>query len=119
MKSLPKYKSIGKHETPVIERKDKDKCKNNHGNSHQNDKYMSPEKIFTEKKAYRYLNMIGKGGFGKVWKVEHLSTGRLFAMKEMSKAMYFLFDVESYRSVVLTRFSTKENFSQLLDTSSL
>ena len=39
------------------------------------------------KKTFRYVNMVGKGGFGKVWKVEHLPTGRLFAMKEMSKAM--------------------------------
>jgi len=31
--------------------------------------------------------MIGKGGFGKVWKVEHIATGKLYAMKEMSKAM--------------------------------
>lgn len=32
--------------------------------------------------------MIGKGGFGKVWKVVHKKTNTLFAMKEMSKAMY-------------------------------
>jgi len=25
--------------------------------------------------------MIGKGGFGKVWKVEHLATGKIYAMK--------------------------------------
>jgi protein kinase A len=30
--------------------------------------------------------VIGKGGFGKVWKVEHRKTKQPFAMKEMSKA---------------------------------
>jgi serine/threonine protein kinase len=38
------------------------------------------------KNSYRYINMIGKGGFGKVWKVKHLGCGKLFALKEMSKA---------------------------------
>jgi len=30
--------------------------------------------------------MIGKGGFGKVWRVKHKLTGMFFALKEMSKA---------------------------------
>ena len=30
--------------------------------------------------------MIGKGGFGKVWKVEYKKTKQLFAMKEMQKS---------------------------------
>ena len=29
--------------------------------------------------------VIGKGGFGKVWRVEHLKTKKHFAMKEMYK----------------------------------
>ena len=32
------------------------------------------------------LMPIGKGGFGKVWKVEHKKLKTVFAMKEMSKA---------------------------------
>ena len=48
---------------------------------------MGMEQIFLSKQAYKYINMVGKGGFGKVWKVEHMATGRVFAMKEMSKAM--------------------------------
>lgn len=32
--------------------------------------------------------MIGKGGFGRVWKVEMKKTRKLLAMKEMSKAKY-------------------------------
>jgi serine/threonine protein kinase len=49
---------------------------------------MGFEHLFLTQKAYKYINMIGKGGFGKVWKVEHTATGRIYAMKEMSKAMY-------------------------------
>ena len=30
--------------------------------------------------------MIGRGGFGKVWKVEQKKTQKLYAMKEMLKA---------------------------------
>ena len=29
---------------------------------------------------------IGRGGFGKVWKVEYLKDKQFFAMKEMQKA---------------------------------
>ena len=34
-----------------------------------------------EKKNFSYKYIIGKGGFGKVWKVEHTKTRNLFAMK--------------------------------------
>ena len=33
-----------------------------------------------------YHNCIGKGGFGKVWRVERKKAKSFFAMKEMSKA---------------------------------
>lgn len=32
------------------------------------------------------LYVIGKGGFGKVWKVESKKNKQLYALKEMSKA---------------------------------
>lgn len=32
------------------------------------------------------MYVVGKGGFGKVWRVEHKKEKRTFAMKEMSKA---------------------------------
>jgi len=33
-----------------------------------------------------FVQVIGKGGFGKVWRVEHKKTKEKFALKEMSKA---------------------------------
>ena len=40
-----------------------------------------------EKSLFGYQYIIGKGGFGKVWKVEHKKTKNQFAMKEMLKSM--------------------------------
>ena len=74
MKSLPKYKQQRDNSHP--DKRSLEKAKGHH----QEDK-LSFDKLFLHRKAYRYLNMIGKGGFGKVWKVEHLGTGRLYAMK--------------------------------------
>ncbi|CAD8075637.1 unnamed protein product [Paramecium sonneborni] len=37
--------------------------------------------------TFNFEFVIGIGGFGKVWKVEHKKTGQIFAMKEMSKAL--------------------------------
>lgn len=36
---------------------------------------------------FNFHYVIGKGGFGKVWKVELKKTKKLFAMKEMSKSL--------------------------------
>lgn len=44
---------------------------------------------------------IGKGGFGKVWKVEKKKTKELYAMKEMSKAR--IISKKSTRSVMNER----------------
>jgi serine/threonine kinase 32 len=32
---------------------------------------------------FKFLYVIGKGGFGKVWKVQHKKSKRIYAMKEM------------------------------------
>ena len=37
------------------------------------------------KNSFDYLTIIGKGGFGKVWKVLHRKSKLIYAMKEMSK----------------------------------
>ena len=37
------------------------------------------------KNQFVFHHVIGRGGFGKVWKVERKKTKQIFAMKEMSK----------------------------------
>ena len=34
--------------------------------------------------------VVGKGGFGKVWRVESKGAGKSYALKEMSKALYLI-----------------------------
>ena len=38
------------------------------------------------KNSFEYISIIGKGGFGKVWKVYQRKYKLFFGMKEMSKA---------------------------------
>ena len=35
--------------------------------------------------SFEFINLIGRGGFSKVWKVKWKKTGTIFALKEMSK----------------------------------
>ena len=47
--------------------------------------FLTPFLALT-KSNFTYLYCIGKGGFGKVWKVERKKSKQQYAMKEMSKA---------------------------------
>lgn len=42
--------------------------------------------ISLSKAQFTFHHVIGKGGFGRVWRVEHRRTRQTFALKEMSKA---------------------------------
>lgn len=44
------------------------------------------ENYLVGKNSFEIMYPIGKGGFGKVWKVRCKRTGEIFAMKEMQKA---------------------------------
>ena len=50
-----------------------------------NTKFMSFS-IAISKSSFQYSFCIGKGGFGKVWKVDRKKFKMEYAMKEMSKA---------------------------------
>ena len=42
--------------------------------------------IAITKNHFNFHYVVGRGGFGKVWKIEKKKTKKLYAMKEMSKA---------------------------------
>lgn len=46
-----------------------------------------PTKLPISKNSFTYKYVIGKGGFGKVWRVELKKNKKEYAMKEMSKAL--------------------------------
>ena len=54
-------------------------------------------KIEINRNSFDYLSIIGRGGFGKVWKVCHKQTRILYAMKEMNKSK--IIDKKSDKSV--------------------
>ena len=72
-------------------------------------KSSKPKKLFELKKgtaikeekvnksSFDFINIIGRGGFGKVWKVYSRKYKKVFAMKEMSKAK--IIDKRSEKSV--------------------
>ena len=53
--------------------------------------------IAISKNSFEYISIIGRGGFGKVWKVFSKKYNKHYAMKEMSKAK--IIDKRSERSV--------------------
>ena len=42
-------------------------------------------KSLINKNSFQFMYVIGKGGFGKVWKVQYKKTKEIYALKEMSK----------------------------------
>ena len=59
--------------------------KNSLNSLNQNIENKEKTEIIT-KNSFEYISIIGKGGFGKVWKVYQRKYKQFFAMKEMSKA---------------------------------
>ena len=49
------------------------------------------------KSLFDFLYVIGRGGFGKVWKVRYKKTKQKFALKEMSKVK--IIDRKSEKSI--------------------
>jgi len=62
---------------------------------------MLDEASTINKHNFKFHNVIGKGGFGKVWKVERKKFKTMYAMKEMSKAR--IVNKKSVNSVINER----------------
>ena len=54
-------------------------------------------KSFLNKNMFQFNYIIGKGGFGKVWRVRYKKTKEIFALKEMSKKK--ILDKKSEKSI--------------------
>jgi serine/threonine kinase 32 len=71
-----------------------------------NKPYLNSKRIYDKseivnKNSFEYLSIIGKGGFGKVWKVLMHKTQKQYALKEMSKAK--IIDKRSENSIKFER----------------
>ena len=62
-----------------------------------NNKIPSPSQIHLNKNHFEFQYIIGRGGFGKVWKVKYKQTQQNFALKEMSKLK--IIDRKSEKSI--------------------
>lgn len=51
------------------------------------DTKTQPSSDCVQKSMFNFKYVIGIGGFGKVWKVDHKKSSQIYAMKEMSKAL--------------------------------
>ena len=61
--------------------------------------FNTPSKITRNFFDFKYV--IGRGGFGKVWKVAYKKTNNFYALKEMSKVK--IIDKKSERSIMSER----------------
>ena len=50
------------------------------------DNITDQKAVIISKAHYNFSHCVGKGGFGKVWKVTLKKNNQLYAMKEMAKA---------------------------------
>ena len=74
--------------------------KNNNDNKNNNDKI--------NRNNFKFLCVIGKGGFGRVWKIQSKKSKEVFALKEMSKLK--IIDKKSEKSINTEReFLSKLN----------
>lgn len=55
--------------------------------------FFDNNQVLDLKNHFTFLYVIGIGGFGKVWKVEMKKSGTIYAMKEMSKALYWILNI--------------------------
>ena len=70
---------------------------NENKSNEENKKDIDDDKNDLKREMFEFKYIIGKGGFGKVWKVQYKKTKEYFALKEMSKRK--ILDKKSEKSI--------------------
>ena len=73
---------------------------NNYFNKNKPFESEEPNEVI-DRNSFEFINIIGKGGFGKVWKVFHKKRKNYFALKEMDKSK--IIDKQSESSIIYER----------------
>ena len=71
--------------------------KNTHQFNSSQNKYETSKEEKLTRSSFEFIQIIGRGGFGKVWKVYSRKYKSSYAMKEMSKAK--IIDKKSEKSI--------------------
>ena len=79
---------------------------------YKTDNVNDQKAVVMSKSHFNFMYCIGKGGFGKVWKVQMKKNNQLYAMKEMAKAR--IISKRSVESVINERIILTELKSQFL-----
>ena len=83
-------------------------------NKNSNNNQSKPQKHTLNKNNFKFLYVIGKGGFGRVWKIQSKKTKTTYALKEMSKLK--IIDKKSEKSINSEReFLSKLNHSFIVN----
>ena len=84
-------------------------------NKTSNNNQSKPQQKHTlNKNNFKFLYVIGKGGFGRVWKIQSKKTNMKYALKEMSKLK--IIDKKSEKSINSEReFLSKLNHSFIVN----
>ena len=78
-----------------------DRIKSTKEEDKESKKYLIYNAIAINRNSFDYISIIGRGGFGKVWKVVFKKNQKLYALKEMSKVK--IIDRKSEKSIKTER----------------
>lgn len=71
------------------------------GNTKSEIEAISTQGKTVSKSDFQFNEVVGKGGFSRVWRVKHKKTQQVFALKEMFKAKSYLYpNLQNYNEEI-------------------